>query len=68
MTEEEAGWAKLDSSQQDRKKIVNPFSFSNMFYRFQTNLNLNQILISMTSTHTINYKSTSSHKEKYATT
>jgi hypothetical protein len=30
-------------------------------------LNSNQIWISMTSTRTIKYKSTSSHQEKYAT-
>jgi hypothetical protein len=42
------------------------FSFSNLFYKLQINLNSNQIWISTTSTHTIKYKSTSSHQEKYA--
>jgi hypothetical protein len=31
-------------------------------------LNSNQIWMSTTATHTIKYKSTSSHQEKYATT
>jgi hypothetical protein len=36
------------------------------FSKLQTNLNSNQIWISMTSTRTIKYKNTSQHHEKYA--
>jgi hypothetical protein len=43
-------------------KIENHFSFS-IFYKFQTNLNSNQILISTTSSRTIKYKSTLSHNK-----
>jgi hypothetical protein len=46
-------------------KIVNPFS--NLFYKFRTNSNSNKIWISMTSSGTIKFKNTTSHKEKYAT-
>jgi hypothetical protein len=48
-------------------KIVNPFSFSNLFYKFQTNLNSIQIQISTTLICKIKYKNISPHKEKYAT-
>jgi hypothetical protein len=48
-------------------QLRNSFSFSRLFYKLQINLNSNQIWISMTSTHTIKYKSTSSLQEKYAT-
>jgi hypothetical protein len=48
-------------------QLRNYFSFSNLFYKLQINLNSNQVLISTTSTRTIKYKSTSSHQEKYAT-
>jgi hypothetical protein len=44
----ESGWLGRDGGQAGFRpnrlgKIENPFSFSNMFYKFQTNLNSNQI-------------------------
>jgi hypothetical protein len=54
-------WPKADF------QLRNSFSFSNLFCKLQSNLNSHQIWISMTSTRTIKYKSTSSHQEKYAT-
>jgi hypothetical protein len=65
---EEAGWAEPEIQPKSLRKLENPFSFSKLFYKLQTKLNSNQIWISMTSTRTIKYKSTSSHQEKYATT
>jgi hypothetical protein len=56
-THAEAGWAAPKIWPNIRILIRNSFSFSNLFYKLQINL---------TSTHTIKYKSTSSHQEKYA--
>jgi hypothetical protein len=58
-------------SREKREKIKGfrrkkSFFFFKSFYNLQTNLNSNQIWILTTSTHTIKYKSTSPHKEKYA--
>jgi hypothetical protein len=39
----EVGWAALKIQPNKLAKIVNPFSFSNLFYKFQTNSNSNQI-------------------------
>jgi hypothetical protein len=38
-----AGWAVPKIQPNKLGKIVTPFSFSNLFYKFQTNLNSNQI-------------------------
>jgi hypothetical protein len=46
--------------------IRKSFSFSNLFYNSQTNLNSIQIRILTTSTREIKYKNTSQHKGKYA--
>jgi hypothetical protein len=39
----EAGWATPKIQPNKLGKIVNAFSFSNLFYKFQTNLNSYQI-------------------------
>jgi hypothetical protein len=61
-----AGWAAPNSAR-SQFPIKKFFFFSNLFCKLQINLNSNQIWISTTFTHTINYKSTSSLQEKYAT-
>jgi hypothetical protein len=58
---------RAGNSAQKPWEIRKSFSFSKLFCKLQTNLNPNQIWISMTSIRTIKYKSTSSHQEKYAT-
>jgi hypothetical protein len=64
----EASWAAPKIQPKSRIQIRKHFSFSKLFYKLQINLNSNQNCISTTSTHTIKYKSTSSHQEKFAMT
>jgi hypothetical protein len=56
------GWVSAHSVGIKRKS----FLFSKSFYHLQTNLNLIQIWISMTSTCKIKYKNISPTKENYA--
>jgi hypothetical protein len=57
-----AGWVSAHC----RIGIRNSFSFFQIFYNLQTNLNPIQIWISTISTRKIKYKNTSQHKGKYA--
>jgi hypothetical protein len=40
---EEAGWTEPGIWPKSLRKLENPFSFSKLFYKLQTNLNSNQI-------------------------
>jgi hypothetical protein len=40
---DEAGWAEPGIRPKSLRKLENPFSFSKLFYKLQTNLNSNQI-------------------------
>jgi hypothetical protein len=42
-TREEAGWAEPRIRPESLRKLENPFSFSKLFYKLQTNLNSDQI-------------------------
>jgi hypothetical protein len=61
-----SGWAREEVSGHDRWKIWKRLFIFQILSKFQTDLNSNQIWISMTSIHKIKYKNTWQPKGKYA--